>query len=327
MKTHVVVSSAIYLLLCCNVLHAQWPQQTHGVRPGWEVEFGTRILDRPGTENTIPLVTDSVTLATLFDAEEASDLDVSAGADFRFQRMTCYDLSWEVRGYFQKWDVTESRAGNLVATAFTPPGLPAGTQLTAFDYDYDSELISIELNLKRAVRPGLTLMVGPRFMNLDEIISIDSNFFNPLVGDFLQIETRTETKNPLTGLGIGAEFRKPLSRDLFFIGLIKGGIFHNVASSRITAFNTLFGQPDITTILIDDRDNRSAGVGEISARIHYDLVPGSVSVYAGYEAMWLDGVAVAPAQLLTTATGSAPFINTANTIFANGLSVGGMVRF
>ncbi len=326
-KAKVVVASAMLFLSCCSAVSAQWPAQTYGTRPGWEIEMGTRILDRPGTMQTIPLVRDDVTLETLFDAEQASDLQVSAGVDFRFQKMTDYDMSWEVRGYFNQWDQSESRTGVLDALNFTPQGLPENTQLTQFTYDYDSNLFDIELNFKRAVRPGLTLMAGPRFMSLEETATVNANFFNPLVGNFLQIETRSETSNPLKGLGIGAEFRRPFTRDMFFVGSIRGGVFHNAASSRVTAAQTLFGAPNGTTTFIDDTETKTAGVGEISARIHYDIIPGNVSLYGGYEAMWLDGVAVAPAQILSVSTPALPFVNTQNTIFAHGLSVGGMVRF
>jgi hypothetical protein len=327
-KTKLAVSSAICLLLCCSAVQAQWPLQTWGVRPSWEAEIGGRILDRPGTDDGFPLVTDTVTLETVFDSEEATDLDVSGGPVFRFQHTTCYDTSWEVRGYFNNWDILESRSGNIEAINFTPQGLPQSTRLTAFDYAYDSELFSIELNFKRAVHPGVTLMIGPRFMNLEEVADIDANFFNPQVGDFLQIETLAETKNPMTGLNLGLELRKPLSRDFFAIASVRGGIFHNVVTSRITVANTLFGQPDTTTILIDDRENRTAGIAEISGRLHFDLIPGSVSFFTGYEAMWLDGVAIAPAQILAASTPpDPPFINTATTIFAHGVVIGGMVRF
>lgn len=327
MKAKVVVASAMLFLSCCSAVRAQWPAQTYGTRPGWELEMGTRILDRPGTMLNIPLVNDAVTLETLFDAEQATDLQVSAGVDMRFQKMTDYDMSWEVRGYFNQWDQTESRVGVLDALSFTPQGLPQNTQLTRFDYDYDSAMYNIELNFKRAVRPGLTLMAGPRFMSLNETATVDANFFNPLVGDFLQIQTRSETRNPLKGLGIGAEFRQPICRDMFFVGSVRGAVFHNAASSQVTAAQTLFGNANGTTTFIDDTETKTAGIGEISARIHYDVIPGSVSLFGGYEAMWLDGVAVAPAQILSVSTPAVPFVNTQNTIFAHGLSVGGMVRF
>lgn len=328
MKAKILVAATIMLLTCCSAVQAQWPLQTYGNRPGYEVELGGRIIDRPGTERNIPLVTDRLTLQTLFNAEQASDLQVSAGFDFRFAKMTCYDMTWEVRGYFQQWDAQETLAGDLVASAFTPTGLPQNTTFTAFDYNYDSDLASVELNFKRAVRPGLTLMIGPRFMRLNETVVIDTNFTNPVVPDFLQLQTRAETKNPLKGVGIAAEFRRPLVRDLFFIGAIRGAIFHNAASSNITVDQTLFGLPATRTTLIDDRETRAAGLGEITARLHYDVIPGNVSLYGGYEAMWLDGVALAPAQILAANTPPMPpFVNTQTTVFAHGVSFGGMIRY
>jgi hypothetical protein len=326
-KAKVVVASAILFLSCCSAVWAQWPVQTYGTRPVWELEIGTRILDRPGTEQNLPLVTDAVTLQTLFNAEQASDLQVSAGIDWRFQKMTNYDMSWEIRGYFNQWDTTESRTGDLVASGFTPAGLPQNSTLSQFDYGYESDLFDIELNFKRACLPGVTLMIGPRFMTLNETVVVDSNFTNPLVADFLQVQTNADVVNTLAGLGIGAEFRKPLMRDLFVVAAIRGGVFNNVARSRITAAQTLFGFPNGETTFIDDSLTNVAGVGELSVRLHYDISPGTISIYTGYEAMWLDGVAVAPAQVLSALTPAAPFINTSNTIFSQGFTVGGMIRY
>ncbi len=329
-KTNVVAGAAILFLFCCNSVWAQWPVETYGTRPGWEMEVGARILDRPGSDMNIPLVSDGITLQTLFTDNNATDLDVSGGADFRVQKLGCYDSTWEIRGYYNNWDIVETRNGTLSAPAFEPPGLPVMTRLTAFDYTYESQLFNLEWNFKRAIQPGLTLFLGPRYMDLRERSNINGNFFNPApaLQNFLQTRTPTETKNHLIGLNLGAEFRRPISRDLFVVAFIKGGVFYNDAKARIQTEQTLFGFPTGISTLLDDRKGTSAGVGELSVRVHYDIAPGTVSVFAGYEAMWLDGVATAPAQLFTVVGPPAPLVvETGTTIFAHGLTIGGMVRF
>ncbi len=327
-KTKVVAGSAILILFCCNAVWAQWPNQTYGTRPVWEMEIGARVMDRPGTMQDISLITEDVTLDTVFDAEQASDLNVSGGIDFRVQRLVNDGATWEIRGYFNNWDVTESRTGNLMSPAFTPPGLPANSQLTAFDYFYESNLFSLEWNFKRAVHPGFSLFLGPRYMYLQEQSLIEGNFFNPGLGNFLQTDTPTVARNNLWGLGLGAEFRRPLTRDLFLTGFIKGGVFYNDAKASINFTQTVFGTPVGTQTLLDDRKGTTAGVGELSIRLHYDIAPGTVSIYAGYEAVWVDGVATAPAQILTISGPAVPLIvDTGTTIFSNGMVAGGMVRF
>ena len=64
-------------------------------------------------------------------------------------------------------------------------------------------------------------------------------------------------------------------------------------------------------------------LGEVGGRVHFDIVPGNVSVFAGYEATWLDQVGLAPAQFLA-GLGS---VTVSNTPFIHGIVFGGQVRF
>lgn len=326
MKSKMLAIAVIISLLSCGSVTAQWPQNTYGNQGRWEVEVGARLLDRPTTDIQFSLVTVNPTNVTVFDAGDAADLDVSAGAEIRFSKNTSSDSGWEIRGTVNRWDNFESRTGDLSSPLFTPAILPIGTDLTNFDYGYESNLFSLELNYKRTVRPGVTFMIGPRYVDLTERIEVDTQFNNPMIPGFLlDIDTVTEADNRMPGLGFGVDLRRPISRDLFFVGTVRGAILANFTSTTTTAETTLAGLPPALATVFTDRQTDLAGIGEVSGRFHYDIAPGTVSVYTGYEAQWLDGVALAPAQLF--AAGTNPVLTTSNTSFAHGLVFGMMVRF
>lgn len=326
MKIRVFVASALLMITACSAVNGQWPARTFSDRNVWEFEMSGRVFTRPGTNNVIPLVNDNITFVNYFDAERATDLNTSAGPEFRIQRMNDYEGGWEVRGWMHAFDSTARINGELRSVAFTPPNLPTNSLLTRFDYDYESDLASIEVNFKRYIAPGLSVMIGPRYVRMNEETTIDTNFTNPLVADFLQIETRSSARNPLKGVGIGIEYRQPIARELFFVGVARGGIFHNATNVQVVSQATTLGTLGPRQILLNGRDTVTAGVGELSGRFHYDIVPGNVSAFVGYDALWLDGVAIAPRQILS-AVGPLPREIETNTIFMHGVNLGVTCRF
>ncbi len=333
MKSKMLATLAIAMMICCGTAQAQWPNNTYGNPIGWEVEVGTRLMERPGTDNAFPLVTLEPTLVTAFDGEDASDLDFSAGVDFRFLKSTDYGTAWEIRGFFNNWDNFESRFGTLSAPAFTPAALPAGSFPSTFDYLYESELFSLELNYRTSIRPGITAYIGPRFAYLNEDVVIDSTFNSPPIPPAVfqfDLESITRTTNRLPGLGIGLEFRRPLLRDLFFVGNIRGAVLANFASTRTETNGTPVvggaAGPTVNALIFEDTATNVAGIGEVGGRLHWDIAPGTVSLYAGYEAIWLDGVGLGPTQLLESVSPPVS-LNTSTTAVSHGLVFGSLIRF
>lgn len=327
-KSKVLATAAVFCMLCCSTATAQWPLNTYGVQNDWEVEIGTRILDRPTDTDVqnLNLITTAPTNVTVFTGRDATDLDASAGADFRFLRKTNYDYSWEVRGFFNMWDNFETRSGNLRSPLFTPPTLPLFSRPDRFDYAYDSELFSLEVLYKKAVHPGFNLLLGPRYVDLGETVTIDSNFINPFINGFaFDYDVLTRTDNHMPGFLLGLEIRRPLIRDVFFSGGIKGTLLANNASTSTVSTGTIVGGNPIVTTLYEDSRSFAAGLYELSARFHYDISPGVVSCYLGYEAFWMDSVAIAPTQLVE-AFNPPSQLNNNNTSFVHGLAVGLMIR-
>ncbi|NIO39282.1 MAG: hypothetical protein GTO41_03200 [Burkholderiales bacterium] len=64
-------------------------------------------------------------------------------------------------------------------------------------------------------------------------------------------------------------------------------------------------------------------VAEVGGKLYYDVVPGTASFFLGYEATWLDGVAVAPSQAINNFNP----INSSTTPFINGAVLGAMFRW
>ena len=329
-KSKLMATAALICFLCCSTATAQWPLQTFGVQNDWEVEVGARILDRPTKDDNanLSLITVSPTDVTVFTGADAADLNSSIGADFRFARKTNYDHSWEVRGFFNSWDNFESRSGALETTLFSPTedlNLPFGTNLNQFDWQYESQLFSIELLCKKAIRPGCNLLFGPRYVDLNEQVTADSNWSNQFF-DF-QLDTVNETHNHMPGFLLGLDIRRPLTRDIFFTGGVKGSLLANLVSTQTTRFTSVNGFGPTTTrdVVFEDSRSNVAGLYEMSARLHYDISPGNVSCYLGYEAFWMDAVAVAPTQLFE-ALQEQTELNTNNTTFVHGLAFGLMLR-
>ena len=60
--------------------------------------------------------------------------------------------------------------------------------------------------------------------------------------------------------------------------------------------------------------NVGSFVGEVGGKVYFDAIPGSLSFFLGYEATWIDNVALAPVQAQTLTpteiiTGVTPFFH------------------
>ncbi len=110
----------------------------------------------------------------------------------------------------------------------------------------------------------------------------------------------TKTRNNLYGLQIGGEW-KILNGGRFSInGLVKAGIFDNnaIENTGVSIYRTVYWESAST--------NQAAFLGEIGLRCKYQVTK-ALSLNAGYEAMWLQGVALAPAQIPQTVSHGTPY--------------------
>ena len=159
------------------------------------------------------------------------------------------------------------------------------TQMMA--WDYASRLYNAELNVRWNVCDRLTLLAGFRWVNLSE----------ELLGE-LPPERKApfwdaNVRNNLYGFQIGAD-GKLFERGRFSIdGLVKAGIFIN------NAVETTMVSIDQQPYWESASTNQVACLGEIGLQCKYQVTQ-NLLLKLGYEALWLQGVALAPGQISDT---------------------------
>ncbi len=318
MRKFTLIATVIVLLANATWVaktQAQWPQTTKD--PRWTVEFGAKAYDRPGAELGLPLITDGVTMETLFDSNQASELGSAGGAEVKFGFVNKRGREYEIRTIIADWEQDFEINGANLRSPFFPT---AGSEPTTVNYDYDSDYFSIEVMSRRAISPGITFMFGPRFVSTkDKVRFAGSLLVDP--GDGSQpvvvVETTTtEATNALIGAQAGFEFNIPLTQDVYVSSFIRtGGYMNPTEVTSVTNNNVSFTQNPL------EKRTKSTGsfLAEVGGRLYVDIIPNGMASYVGYEATWIDGLAVAPDQLVTPAGGG---IETANTPFFHAVTFG-----
>lgn len=215
------------------------------------------------------------------------------------------------------------------------PGLFWQTQDFAYQgmtWSNTSNLYSAEINGRWDLSSRVTLLAGARWLQLNDKLvgtltpadlsepkwkqlclfcDIFHIFPDGAPGDYPPFWT-TSTTNNLFGVQLGIE-GKIWERDRFSLdGLLKAGLFDNIASqlTGISLKKLVYPASAAT--------NRLAFVGEAGVQVKYRL-DRRWALKVGYEALWLAGVALAPAQINETYT--------ASTVSALGVNCGSNVLF
>ncbi len=225
----------------------------------------------------------------------------------------------EIETSYAQWDTAYTFYGEHLATPFLPNVNPHD-----INYDYDSRLFSIELNIRRECTPGLTFLIGPRFVSLEEHAHFDSLttiiFPPPQENSEFFTDNRIDTTNPLIGGQVGMEWNFQFSRDISVNSFVKAGGFANAARATLTSETSI-------QQLTEERRTKNSGafVGEVGGRVNYDIFPQALTAFIGYQAMWIDGVALAPAQFINVHNNGALFVE--NTPFFQGAVFGLEARY
>ena len=295
--------------------HAQWPQTTFNDMR-FSLEVGAKAYDRPGSKLGLPLITDSVTNDTLFGSDQATDLGSAGGAEVKFNFESRHGQEYEIRTIIADWEQLETIEGANLQSPFFPRGAPAPTSV---DYGYSADYFSIELMARRAIRPGVTVMAGPRYVSTKDLIRLaGSVLVNPGDGTNTVLVTETQTieaTNGLIGLQCGVEFNVPITPAVYINGFGRFGGYMNPTEVHTGTFN------DFSGVSTSGTQSKSTGsfLGEVGGRLYCDLIPNHLATYVGWEGTWIDGIALAPAQVLTVGDTS---VQTANTPFFNAVTFG-----
>ncbi len=151
-------------------------------------------------------------------------------------------------------------------------------------WDYASRLYNAELNVRWNPFARLAVLAGFRWVDLGE--DLQGTLPPERAAPFWDNNTR----NNLYGFQVGAD-GKLFERGRFSIdGVLKAGIFDNDAeeTTAVSIYRHVHEESAST--------NRTAFLGEIDLRCKYQVTE-RLSLKLAYEAIWLQGVALAPGQV------------------------------
>ena len=309
---------------------AQWPGATRGKDHKHILEIGGAGYNRPGAESSDPVITEAVTGETLFDSGQATNVGGAIGLDIKYQFESKRGRTWRFRSIVADFDtanvITDDAGLTSPLLGVDEFGVPIETD--RISYEYDSRFLSLELLSCRNIAPGINFVAGPRYVSLREETRTEVNG-EPVLQDGLPSLTTTQfdtlsADNGLIGIHTGLEITFPISQSLYAETFIRGGGYYNPTEVASSSQQSVGGQL-LTSPLAGPRETKSTGsfLGEVGGRLFFDVVPDAVSCYVGYEATWIDGIALAPAQLF-----AAPdTVDTANTLFFQAVNFGIRMKF
>jgi hypothetical protein len=280
-------------------------------RPRWTATADFIILDRIGSvdRTLVETVNGTVSLPDLYNTPgaevlNANDLHQGFSSGPRVGLIRHGDNGCDIEFSFfeiDSWDDYRSIGPTpndwLVMRA---PGAPKcflqaqdhkQTQMMA--WDYASQLYNGELNLRWNACARLTLLAGFRWTNLSEDLR---GTLPELPGTKPQRHEPfwdANVRNNLYGFQLGGD-AKLFERGRFSIdGLIKAGVFCNNAAetTAVSIDRHIFWESDAT--------NHLAFLGETGLQCKYQATQ-HLLLKLGYEALWLQGVALASGQIQET---------------------------
>jgi hypothetical protein len=251
-------------------------------------------LDR-GTRNAVPVVLNEDTRQTVLTTHDL-DYSMVAGPRLAFGYWLNECAAVEV-SYFglHHWEDSDTAVGDN--NLRLPGDLALATQdffdADRMQLDYTSSLHNAEVNYYRRTRcENLSLLVGFRYLSLDETFNIHANDIDAGGSDY-----NIGVNNRLYGAQLGGRWQKEWNRfGLDFVG--KAGIFGNASKQH-----TFVGDFDNTFVMRDSTTTGShvAFVGELGINGTYKLTK-TLYARAGYNLLWVEGLARAMDQLDFTDT-------------------------
>ena len=310
--------------------------------PRWTVSAEVIVFDRVGTAKqtlvervpgTVPF--EDVPATTGTPALNSTNLNQGFSPGFRLGATYHVDSNYNLELSFfhiSDWDSTRSIGPDnpLNWLVMRAPGGFFQTQDFAYQsmtWSYSTELYSTEFNVQKKISNRITMLVGFRWLQLHENLQgtiPPADIFQPTwkstnpeytLNDVANITTgtmapayppfwNTSTTNNLYGLQIGAD-GKLFERGRFSIdGLIKvGGYWNHASESTGVSIAKVVYNSGAST-------DHAAFIGEAGLQCKYQITS-RLTLKLGYEALWLDGVALAPGQIQETYSTFAPVTVTA----------------
>ncbi|VTT97353.1 Uncharacterized protein OS=Blastopirellula marina DSM 3645 GN=DSM3645_23960 PE=4 SV=1: DUF1551 [Gemmataceae bacterium] len=247
-------------------------------------------------------------------SDTAAQPGLRATVGFRVADRTSFEL-----GYFglQQWTGSASIFGQdppFVNSPYMGSAIIYGNKSfdTSMTARYASQIHSAEVNLRRAFDLGNwtgSALGGFRYFNLSEQFSLTGmqTFPNvpegaPPASQTIREQTRVTADNNLFGAQIGAEVGRAFLNDRVSLAVNgRAGIFANSAN-QFTANGASLPDGSGTSVLAAGRGRTDvAGLyeGGVATTVR---VTSRVTVRAGYQVLFVQGLALAPTQLAQTGT-------------------------
>ena len=249
--------------------------------PEFDIQAGTVIMTRSVPHPT-GLAVDSSTGDSLLNAENLR-YTWEAGPDISIAH-SC-GCGESISGRYFRIDEIHAH------TSFTPLSgsfdIPMSVPLTEtpsgdVDFGYTSRIQSGEFNFGHCEGGRIVWLAGFRWLQLQENMSYQ----------FDTSDTDFNTNNKLYGGQLGMNIRlHDTGGHLFFDGVMKGGVYGNVASNGFSA-----GDDTGLSETSHDKRTQVAFVGEVGLEGVYQWTR-HIATRCGYQVMWLEGVAVASDQV------------------------------
>ena len=258
----------------------------------WEATASFRALDRPTlTDVNQPIFTAEGSGATLLDSNTATDLNVGLGPDISFVSQRENGLDYEIRFFFSNFNRNTLAQDDSIISPFFD-----GISFRQVEGTYQSDMVNIELNQKRLLNENIRLLLGIRYFHMEEKFAFDGQGFvnDPVFGSVaFNGNNTTTTKNPMLGYHIGAETKHTIVPGVDIGTYVKTGLFNNFASQLTTQTNSFF---PVGTIM-GGSENRLAFVSDFGVKFHFVIAEDFMSFFGGYDGMFVDGFAPAPANV------------------------------
>ncbi len=265
-------------------------------------------------------VTDEATAAPAAPVLAMSDLAMNfqpgmrVATGWRQSAQRAFEVSYF--GIFN-WHATATASGNNNLALPGDLGLASQNFFAADEMrlSYRSQLNNAEANVI-GTDVDVSLLGGFRYLSLYEKLHIRSTDLDSGTSDY-----HVRTTNNLFGGQLGMRFRRSYGR-FAWDATGKAGLFGNSAGQWQFVSDSLPGS------FLRDRQAASAAqvafVSDINVSAYYRLFS-FLTLRAGYNLLWVDGVALAPGQLDFTNTPiSGSSLRSGDGFFAHGVSAGGL---
>lgn len=275
--------------------------------PLWSVQVGAVILGR-GSRSTV-LLEDTISGEPLANLNQLGDA-WSGGPDIAVKRWLDCGRSIDVRFFaVNSLDSSTTLTTSPIWNFPTEPPL-FGLGVADITLSYSTRLYSTEINWNSPINDYISWLAGFRWVEQYENLNFAADFGGN------QAQIGFQTANRLYGAQLGANITLFCRDALRVESVLKAGIYGN-ASSHQFAVQQAIG-PAFTA---SDRIGQVAFLGEIGVVGVYQWTD-CVALRAGYQLLWLDGIALAPDQIAATQVLTADGIDAKGDAFYHGALLG-----